>query len=72
MMGHRIEVFICSHIGDRCLCGNIPTLLCDHVLDDGTTCDAPLCKACSVHIAGLDFCTFHPAQLQLNFGEDDE
>lgn len=44
-------------------CCGISTLLCDHQLDDGTTCDAPLCAEHAVEI-GPDkhLCPRHAAK----------
>lgn len=34
-------------------CGNPATLLCDGRLDDGRTCSANLCKACTTRVGGV-------------------
>lgn len=52
----------------RCICGNVPTLLCDYeftmrdrVAADriGQTCDAELCSACATSKNGKDYCEAH-------------
>lgn len=45
----------------RCVyCGKPMTKLCDYPLEDGKTCDVPMCSACATHIGDdLDVCRKH-------------
>ena len=41
-------------------CGNPSTSLCDHPIENGKTCDKPLCNNCRDHAgADLDYCREH-------------
>lgn len=44
----------------RCSCGRRGNLVCDWPLEDGKTCDKPICKACARHVGpDTDYCPFH-------------